>query len=179
MWLRLMKRWSGIVNLVLFLTISGCRQNSNLYKIIDRKSDPGGLAFQPWVKLVLLHDGKKFDVRCNNYKGAPDTAKAVPCNLQVGDLAKCEAFSDRMSDEAGGYDLICGEDREHGKLITSAKNELLQIEDYDPVYERKRDAEIAKLPKIPVTIVYDEWWSSDYAANGAEMRCELTVARFA
>jgi hypothetical protein len=36
-----------------------------------------------------------------------------------------------MSEEAGGYDFICGSDRRGGKLVTSDKNELLQIEDYE------------------------------------------------
>jgi hypothetical protein len=80
-----------------------------------------------------------------------------------------------MSNDAGGYDLICGDDRENGKLTTSEKNELIQIADYDAMYEAKRKAEIAKLPKVPLTIVYDECWSSDYAANGAERRCQQAI----
>jgi hypothetical protein len=142
-----------------------------VYKVIERKQSESGSSFHPWVKLVLLHDGKNLNARCNNYKAVPNTDEAVPCKLRVGDVINCQAFVDRMSEDAGGYDLICGDDREHGKLITSAKNELLQIEDYDAAYEARRKAELAKLPKVPVTIVYDEWWSSDYAANGAEMRC--------
>ncbi|MFI5087335.1 MAG: hypothetical protein ACHP7I_02985 [Terriglobales bacterium] len=142
-----------------------------MYKVVDLRPNESDSSFQPWVKVVLLHDGKKLNARCNNYKAAPNTDKAVPCMLKAGGVINCQAFADRMSEDAGGYDLICGNDREKGKLITSAKNELLQIEDYDATYEAKRKAELAKLPKVPLTIVYDEWWSSDYAANGAEMRC--------
>lgn len=58
-----------------------------------------------------------------------------------------------------------------GNSSPAQKTELLQIEDYDAAYDAKRKAELAKLPKIPVTIVYDEWWSSDYATNGAALRC--------
>jgi hypothetical protein len=142
-----------------------------VYKVVERKQSESGSSFQPWVKLVLLHDGKNENARCNNYKAAPNTDEGVPCKLRVGDVIKCQAFANRMSSDSGGYDLICGDDREKGKLVTSAKNQMLQIEDYDAVYEARRKAELAKLPKVPVTIVYDEWWSGDYAANGAEMRC--------
>ncbi len=43
------------------------------------------------------------------------------------------------------------------------------------MYEAKRKAEIAKLPKVPLTIVYDEYWASDYAANGAGMQCPTAM----
>jgi hypothetical protein len=162
---------TAIFLLIAFFLLSGCNRGSNVYKVIERPESDSNSSFQPWVKLVLLHNGKKLNARCNNYKGAPHTDGGVVCSLHVGDVFKCQAFADRMSEDAGGYDLICGDDRENGKLITSAKNELVQIEDYDAVYEARQKAELAKLPKIPVTIVYDEWWSSDYAGNGAELQC--------
>lgn len=163
-------RRTAVLLLIAIVSWSGCRQ-SNIYKVIERPPSDSDSSFQPWVKLVLLHDGKKLNARCNNYKGAPHLDGGVPCNLRVGDAINCQAFPDRMSDDAGGYDLICGNDRENGKLVTSAKNELIQIEDYDATYEARRKAELAKLPPIPVTIVYDEWWSNDYAANAAELQC--------
>jgi hypothetical protein len=166
----LMKR-TAVVLLIVVLSLSGCRRSSEVYRVVERKQAESNSSFQPWVELVLLHDGKNLHGRCNNYKAAPNMNEGVPCKLRVGDVLKCQAFADRMSDDASGYDLICGDDRENGKLTTSAKNELIQIADYDATYEAKRKAEIAKLPKVPVTIVYDEWWSSDYAANGGEMRC--------
>jgi hypothetical protein len=166
-----MRRWAAVVAVIVFLSTAGCRRSSDVYKVVERKQSESVSSFQPWVKLVLLHDGKNANARCNNYKGAPNTDEPVPCKLRVGDVIKCQAFSDRMSDDAGGYDLICGDDREKGKLVTSAKNELLEIEDYDAVYEARRKAELAKLPKVPMTIVYDEWWSSDFVAGGAERQC--------
>ncbi len=163
-------RRTAVLFLIVGFSLSGCRQ-SNLYRVIERPPSDADSSFQPWVKLVLVHDGKKLNARCNNYKGAPHLDGGVPCNLHVGDAISCQAFADRLSHDAGGYDLICGNDRENGKLVTSAKNELIQIEDFDATYEARRKAELAKLPPIPVTIVYDEWWSSDYAANGAELQC--------
>jgi len=80
----------------------------------------------PWVHLVLLHDGQKLHARCNNNK-YPD--KTEGCKLNVGQTVKCQFFPDRLSFDAGGYDLICGNDRTNGKLVTSAKNELLQSEE--------------------------------------------------
>ena len=164
-----MKR-TVVALLILFLSF-GCHQSSDVYKVVERKQAESNSSFRPWVELVLFHDGKNLNARCNNYKAAPNTSEATPCKLQMGELIKCQAFADRMSGDAGGYDLICGDDREKGKLVTSARNELLQIEDYDAAYEARRKAELAKLPRVPVTIVYDQWWSSDYAANGAEMQC--------
>src|SRR5437016_5212489 len=167
-----MVKRTGVVFVIVVLSCSGCTRSSNVYTVVERNQSTSDSSLpQPWVKLVLLHDGKKLHARCNNYKAAPSTDEPVGCKLSAGDLIKCQAFADRMSDDAGGYDLICGDDREKGKLVTSAKNELIQIEDYDAQYEARRKAELAKLPKVPVTIVYDQWWSSDYAANGAEMRC--------
>jgi len=162
---------TAVVLLIVVLAMPGCRRSSEVYKVVERKQGGATSSFQPWVELVLLQDGKNLHVRCNNYKAAPNTNEAAPCKLRVGDVIKCQAFADRMSNDASGYDLICGDDRENGKLTTSAKNELIQIADYDATYEAKRKSEIAKLPKVPKTIVYDEWWSSDYAANGGEMRC--------
>jgi hypothetical protein len=140
-----------------------------VYKVIDRTQSESNSSFEPWVKLVLFHDGENLHARCNNYKATWKTGESVPCSLRVGNEVKCQTFADRMSDDASGYDLICGDDRENGKL--SAKNELLQIEDYDATYETRRKAQLAKLPPVPPTIVYDQWWSSDYAANGAATRC--------
>lgn len=166
-----MRKQAVVVLAIVFLASAGCHRRSDLYTVDSRSQNESDSSFQPWANVVLLHDGKKLSARCNNHKAAPNTIEAVPCMLKAGDTINCQAFDDRMSEHAGGYDLICGNDREQGKLITSAKNELLQIEDYDEAYEAKRKAELAKLPKVPPTIVYDQWWSSDYAANGAEMGC--------
>jgi len=141
-------------------------ESTTVYKVLERnQSTPDLLQFQPWVNVALLHNGKVLHARCNNIKAAPKTNDPVPCKLRVGDAIMCQSFTDRMSDDAGGYDLICGDDRSQGKLITSDKNELLQIADYDAAYKAKEEAELVKLPKLPPTIIYDEWWSSDYASN--------------
>lgn len=164
-------KWIAVAVFTVALSAIACHRNSDVYEVVERNEPKSNSSFHPWIELVLLHEGKRLNARCNNYKGAPNTDEPIPCKLQKGEAIKCQAFADRMSDDAGGYDLICGDDREKGKLVTSANNELLQIADYDAAYEARRQAELARLPKVPLTIVYDEWWASDYAANGAEMQC--------
>ena len=79
------------------------------------------------VDLTLLHDGRQLHVICNNYKaGRGDEVEG--CGLQVGQRVECQLFSGKTLDEGGGYDLICGSDRISGKLVTSARNELLTIQ---------------------------------------------------
>src|SRR5882762_8007137 len=102
-------RRKALFLLVAFLSSSACRRSSDVYKIIEHKQSESGSSFHPWVKLVLLHDGKILNARCNNYKAAANTDEGVPCKLRVGDVIKCQAFVDRMSEDAGGYDLICGD----------------------------------------------------------------------
>jgi len=101
---------------------------SDLYTVNERKGEEGVSIDDPWVSLTLVHDGKKFYVRCNNYKAATNKNKPVGCQLHVGQTVTCQFFTDSMSRDAGGYDFIGGNDRENGKLITSDKNELLQID---------------------------------------------------
>jgi hypothetical protein len=120
------------------------------------------------VKLVLRHNGHDIPATCNNYKATPDPGKIVGCNLQVGESVKCQYFPDPMASSANGYDLICGNERENGNLSSSANNELLQFE--KPPKKRGQ-------PQSSLTVVYDQYWSSDYAANGAEMQCPSTAVR--
>lgn len=44
-----------------------------------------------------------------------------------------------------------------------------------PLVSCKRNSEIQ--PSKPMTIVYDRWWSSDYAANAGEMSCKLQATK--
>ena len=83
-----MRRWAAVVVVIVFLSTSGCRRSSDVYKVVDRKHGESGSSFQPWVKLVLLHDGKNANARCNNYKDASND-ETVPCELRVGDVIKC------------------------------------------------------------------------------------------
>jgi hypothetical protein len=79
------------------------------------------------VDVTLRHNGATIHVSCNNFKAGIEGHEA-PCGLRVGQIVHCQSFPDRMSFDAGGYDLICGNDRKNGKLQTSDKNELLTIE---------------------------------------------------
>lgn len=110
--------------LVLVLSLTAC--NRNTYTVIERKNDS-----EYSVRVVLLHDGTKFHATCNNFKATADPNKNEHCNLHVGQTVKCQFFPDRLSVDAGGYDLICGNDRRDGKLTTSEKNELLQVDKED------------------------------------------------
>jgi hypothetical protein len=117
-----MKR--ALIVLVLALSLAAC--NRNTYTVIERTNDS-----EYSVRVVLLHDGTKFHATCNNIKATADPNINEHCNLHVGQTVKCQFFSDRLSLDAGGYDLICGDDRRNGKLITSGKNELLQVDKED------------------------------------------------
>ena len=119
---------SGLAVLVVAVFLFSCKSSTVLYTVMKRTGPDHADLYAGWVDVVLAHDGKELHVRCNNYKGTEDSSKPVGCNLWSGKTVKCKSFPDRMSDKASGYDLICGDDRENGKLIPSYKNELLQLD---------------------------------------------------
>jgi hypothetical protein len=114
-----------IFSFILAIVLDVSAQSSNTYTVLERIGP-----VKPTVERIdvtLLHDGKKLHLACNNYKAGPgDEVEA--CNLRVGQTVKCQFYPDPMAKEAEGYDYICGDDRKDGRLITSAKNELLEVE---------------------------------------------------
>jgi|GEM_PF-1490580 len=98
------------------------------YKVVDRADDPN--CFQDRigcrVEVVLLHDNHRLHATALDYKVGAD-GKVIHCNLHVGETVKCKFFSDRNSQDAGGYDLICGSELRVGRLTTTAENEMLTI----------------------------------------------------
>lgn len=98
------------------------------YKVVDRIDDPKCLEHDPGcrVEVVLLHDGHRLHATALDYKSGAN-GQLLHCNLHVGETVKCKFFSDRYSEDAGGYDLICGSELWHGRLTTSGGNELLTI----------------------------------------------------
>jgi hypothetical protein len=105
---------------LLFMLVS-CSGNN--YRVIER-----GPVDDAWVKIVLEHNGRILFTRCNNDKATADPTKIERCDLHVGQVVKCQFFADHLSFDAGGYNLICGDQRENGKLTTDGRNELLVIE---------------------------------------------------
>jgi len=98
-----------------------------LYKVIDRIDDPkcpDHLGCR--VEVVLLHDGHRLHATALDYKGGVN-GQIVYCNLHVGETVKCKFYPDRHSEDAGGYDLICGSELWHGRLTTTAGNEMLTV----------------------------------------------------
>jgi hypothetical protein len=78
------------------------------------------------VKVVLLHEGHRLYATALDYKA--DAGGIIRhCNLRVGETVSCKFFADRNSEDAGGYDLICGGQLWHGRLTTTGGNELLTI----------------------------------------------------
>jgi len=104
--------------------ILGVLHPSRRYTVVERTDET-----EYWVKITLKHNGHKLYTKCNNYKAtATDPNKTESCNLHVGQTVDCQFFADRLSLDAGGYNLICGEQRTNGKLTTDGKNELLIVE---------------------------------------------------
>lgn len=98
------------------------------YKVVDRTDDPNcpldHLGCR--VEVILLHEGHRLHATALDYK-ADVAGKIRHCNLRVGETVSCKAFANRHSDDAGGYDLICGGELWHGRLTTTGGNELLTI----------------------------------------------------
>lgn len=99
------------------------------YKVVDRIDDPNcpedHLGCR--VKVILLRDGHRLHATALDYK-AGVAGIIRHCNLRVGETVSCKFFADRYSEDAGGYNLICGSDLWHGRLTTTAANELLTID---------------------------------------------------
>jgi hypothetical protein len=112
---------------LLTLPIVGCKRSSDTYTVLERVGPDRAPLNYVNVDATLLHNGEVLHVACNNYKSG-DGPNVAPCGPRVGEITHCQFFPDPMSDDAGGYDLICGTDRKYGKLTTSAKNDLLTIE---------------------------------------------------
>lgn len=98
------------------------------YKVVDRIDDPDCSPdhLNCSVKVVLLHEGHRLYATALDYR-VDSRGKVRNCNLRVGETVSCKFFADRHSEDAGGYDLICGEQLWHGRLTTSGENELLTI----------------------------------------------------
>ena len=98
------------------------------YKVVGRIDDPecpeGRLNCK--VEVVLLHDGHRLHATALDYKSGAN-GQIFRCNLHVGETVKCKFFADRHSEDAGGYDLICGSELWHGRLTTTGGNEMLTI----------------------------------------------------
>ena len=98
------------------------------YKVVDRIDDPkcpkDHLSCR--VEVVLLHDGHRLHATALDYKSGAN-GQILHCNLHVGETVKCKFFAGRNSEDAGGYDLICGSELWHGRLTTTGANELLTI----------------------------------------------------
>ena len=95
------------------------------YKVVQREQpDPDCITCS--VRLVLLHENRRIHATALNYIGT--TAGTRRSNLQVGDTVKCKFFQDRLSEDAGGYDLICGDELWNGRLTTTGGNEMLTIQ---------------------------------------------------
>lgn len=120
-----------VASACLTCAVAGCRPSDNSY-IVTQRIGPAKPSTDD-VDVTLLHRGRELHVRCNNNK-AGDHGEDVPCNLQVGDKVRCQEFANRLSADAGGYDMICGEDRLKGKLTTSGKKELLTYEREEQPY---------------------------------------------
>jgi hypothetical protein len=98
------------------------------YKVVQRTDDPNCSPdrLNCRVQVVLLHEGHKLYATALDYKA--DVGGTVKhCNLRAGETVKCKFFSDRNSEDAGGYDLICGDQLWQGRLTTTGGNELLKI----------------------------------------------------
>lgn len=112
------------VPLAVFILAFSSACNHNRYTVIQRTDET---TF--WVKIALKHNGHKLYATCNNYKATPgDPDKTESCNLHVGQSIDCQFFADRLSPDAGGYNLICGNQRKAGKLTNDGRNELLIVE---------------------------------------------------
>ena len=95
------------------------------YKVVEREEpDPDCITCR--VKLVLLHGNQRIYATALNYIGTKTGTRHS--NLRVGDTVKCKFFQDRLSEDAGGYDLICGDELWNGRLTTSGGNEMLTIQ---------------------------------------------------
>jgi hypothetical protein len=98
------------------------------YKVAQRIEDPGCSADHVGcrVKVVLLHDDHRLYASAVDYR--VDIGGNIRfCNLHVGETVKCKFFADRNTEDAGGYDLICGDQLWNGQLATTGGNELLTI----------------------------------------------------
>ncbi len=123
----------AVVILVMFPILqSSCMERDTLgrgrYKVVERTDEPDCSAAHLFctVKVVLLHEGHRLHATALDYK--EDIGGEIRhCNLRVGETVSCKFFPDRYSEDAGGYNLICGDQLWKGKLTTTGGNELLTI----------------------------------------------------
>ena len=97
------------------------------YKVVDRIDDPNCSEHHLCgVEVILVHAGHRLHCMALDLK-VDSAGKTRYCNLRVGETVRCKFFADRHSEDAGGYDLICGGELWHGRLTTTGGNELLTI----------------------------------------------------
>jgi hypothetical protein len=125
-------RFTIITLVLLQLLQSSCMETDRLgrgrYKVVERTDEPNCSAdhLDCTVKVVLLHDGHRLYATALDYK-VDIGGEIRHCDLRVSDTISCIFFPDRNSRDAGGYNLICGNQLWNGKLTTTGGNELLTI----------------------------------------------------
>src|SRR5262245_59210091 len=116
------------------LPVSGCAFRDELgfkdalgrerYKVVEREDDPKTCTVYRIackVHVVLAQGARRIYATALDYKGDVD-GKVRYCELRVGQTVNCKRFTDPHSEDAGGYDLICGGQLWHGRLTTTGGN---------------------------------------------------------
>jgi hypothetical protein len=125
-------RFGIILCICAILCASGCEFQDELgrerYRVVERQDDPRCTPYRITCKVhvVLAQGNRRLYASALDYKG--DVGGEVRhCDLRVGQTVNCKRFTDPHSEDAGGYDMICGGQLWHGRLTTTSRNEMLTI----------------------------------------------------